>query len=107
MAEREATGVGEGAVSAVKSVVRAALTTAEVAERARSRKVDAAQAAAHELAPTATRTVTSSEERAYATAERVASDAAQVAGVVTAAIASGGDAEAALAALQVAATSTM
>ena len=107
MAEREATDVAPAAVSTVKSVVRAALTTAEAAERERNRKADAAQTAAQELAPTAARTATTSKERAYATAERVASDAAQAAGIVAAAIASGGDAEAALAALQVGATSTI
>ena len=107
MAEREATDVAQGAVSTEKSVVRAALTTAEAAERERNRKADAAQTAAHELAPIEARTATTSEEGAYARAERVASDAAQAAGLVAAAIASGGDAEAALAALQMAATSTM
>ena len=107
MAEREATDVAQAAVSTAKSVVRAALTTAEAAERERNRKADAAQTAAHERAPTAARTATTSEVAAYATAERVASDAAQAAGIVAAAIASGGDVEAALAALQVAATSTM
>lgn len=107
MAEREATDVAQAVVSTGKSVVWAALSTAEAAERERNRKADAAQTAAHELAPTAARTATTSEERAYATAERVASDAAQAAGIVAAAIASGGDAEVALAALQVAATSTI
>ena len=82
------------------------MTTAEAAERERHRKADAAQTAPQELAHTAAWTATTSEEGAYAAAERVASDAAQAAEFVAAAIASGGDAEAALAALQMAATST-
>jgi hypothetical protein len=92
----EARDVAQAAVSTGKSVVMAALTTAEAAER---------ETAPQEVVHTPARTTTS-EEWAYATAERVASDAAQAAEVVTAAIASGGDAEAALAALQVTATST-
>jgi hypothetical protein len=107
MAEREATDVARAAVSTEKSVASPALTTAEAAEREQNRKAHAAQTAAPELAHTATRTDTTSEERAYATAERVASDAAQAAEIVAAAIASGADAEAALAALQVTATSTI
>jgi len=106
MAEREATDVARAAVSSVKSVVWAALTTAEAAERERDRKADAARAAVQELLHSAVRTATTSEESAYATAKRVASDAAQAAEIVSAAIASGGDADAALTALQVAATST-
>jgi hypothetical protein len=106
MAEREATDVAQAAVSTAKSVVWAALTTAGAAERERDREADAAQTTVHKLAPTPAWTATTSDERAYATAERVASDAAQAAEFVAAAIASGGDAEAALAALQVAATST-
>jgi hypothetical protein len=105
-AEREATDVAQAAVSTAKSVVRAALTTAEAAERERIMKADAAQAAPQGVAHTAARTVTTSEVAAYATAERVASDARQAARIVAAAIASGGNAEAALAALEVTATST-
>jgi len=105
-AEPEATDVAPAAASTVKSVVWAALTTAEAAERERIRKADAAQTAPQELAHTAARTATPSEEGARATAQRVASDAAQAAEAVAAAIASGGDAEAALAALQLTATST-
>jgi len=105
-AEPEATDLAKAAVSTVKSVVRAALTTAEAAQRERHRKVDAAQTAPQDVAHTAARIATSSEEGAYAAAGRVASDAAQVAEVVAAAIASGSDAGAALAALQMAATST-
>jgi len=102
----EASDVAQAAVSTGKSVVMAALTTAEAAERERIRKVDATQTAPQEVAHTPARTTTTSEERAYATAERVASDAAQAAEAVAAAIASGSDAEAALVALQVTATST-
>ena len=107
IAEPEATEVAQAAVSTVKSVVRAALTTAGAAQRERNRKADSAQTAAQEPAHTAARTAATSNERAYATAERVASDAAQLAGLVAAAIASGGNAEVALAALQVGATSTI
>jgi len=107
VAEREVADLARAAFSTEKSVLTAALTTAEEAERERNRKADAAQTAAHQLAPTAARTATTSEERPYATVERVASDAAQAAGLVAAAIAFGGDAEAALATLQGAATSTI
>ena len=106
MAEPEAADVAQAAVSTGKSVVWAALTTAEAAERERHRKAVAAQAAPQELAHAAAWTATTSEEGTYAAAERVASDAAQAADLVAAAIASGGDAEAALGALQMAATST-
>jgi len=106
MAALDATDVAQAAVSTEKSVVRAALTTAEAVERERRRKAVATQSAHQELAHTGTRIATSSEEGAFAAAERVASDAAQAAELVAAAIASGGDAEAALGALQMAATST-
>ena len=106
MAEPEATDAAQAPVMTGVSVVRAALSTPGAAERERDREAGSGQTAHQELAHTGTRIATSSEEGAFAAAERVASDAAQAAELVAAAIASGGDAEAALGALQMAATST-
>jgi len=106
MAEPEATDAAQAPVMTGVSVVRAALSTPGAAERERDREAGSGQTVHQELAHTGARIATSSEEGAYAAAERVASDAAQAAELVAAAIASGGDAEAALAALQMVATST-
>ena len=106
MAELEATDAAQDPVTTGVSVVRAALSEPAAAERERNRKAGAAQTAHQDLAHTGAPIATSSEQGAYAAAEQVASDAAQAAELVAAAIASGGDAEAALAALQMVATST-
>jgi hypothetical protein len=104
VAEREASDVARAAASAEQSVIEAALTTARAAGDERKRKAHAADSAAQELAYTAARTATVVEKRADAVAMRVADAAAQAAEIVAASIVSGGDAEAALAALQLAAT---
>jgi hypothetical protein len=104
VAEREANDAAQAAVSTEKSVIKAALKTARAATDQRNRKADAADTAAQELAHTAVRTAAHIQERADAMAERVASAADQAAEIVAASIATGGDEEAALAALQLAAT---
>jgi hypothetical protein len=103
-AEREAKEVAATAATTEQSVEAAAVMTAQAASHARDRKADATASAAHELAETAAHAATGIQIRADALALEVATAAVQAAETVSASIAAGGDAEAAVIALRLAAT---
>ncbi|MDQ1535722.1 MAG: hypothetical protein QOE58_115, partial [Actinomycetota bacterium] len=103
-AAREAKYVAQSAAATKKSVVAAALTTAEAASHARDLKAGDAARAALNMAATAAQTASGIQSRADALAVRVAIAAAKAADIVSASIASGNEEEGALAALQLAAT---
>ena len=103
-AEREARDVAEAVASTEELVLQAALMTAKAASHERERKAHAADTAAQNMADTAAQTAAGIQIRADAQAVRVATAAATAAETVSASIASGGDAEALLTALRLAAT---
>ncbi|MDQ1483287.1 MAG: hypothetical protein QOF35_1363, partial [Actinomycetota bacterium] len=103
-AAREAKYVAKNAAATKRSVVAAALMTAEAASHARDVKAGDAARAALDMADTAAQTASGIQTRADALAVRVATAAAKAAGIVSASIASGSEEEGALAALLLAAT---
>ena len=103
-AAREAKYVANSATAIKKSVLAAALMAAEAASHARDVKAGAAACAALDMADTAAQTATDIQTRADALAIRVATAASTAADIVSASIASGGEVEGALIALQLAAT---
>src|SRR5665811_894247 len=103
-AAREAKYVAKSAAATKKSVVAAALMTAEAASHARDVKAGAAACAALNMADTAAQTASGIQTRADALAIRVATAASKAADIVSASIASGTEEEGALIALQLAAT---
>src|SRR5450756_1206933 len=103
-AAREAKYVAKSAAATKKSVVAAALMTAEAASHARDVKAGAAACAALNMADTAAQTASGIQTRADALAIRVATAASKAADTVSASIVSGTEEEGALIALQLAAT---
>src|SRR5664280_2644600 len=103
-AAREAKYVAKSAAATKKSVVEAALMTAEAASHARNVKAGATACAALNMADTAAQTASGIQTRADALAVRVATAASKAADIVSASIASGSEEEGALIALQLAAT---
>ena len=103
-AAREAKHVAKSAAATKKSVVAAALMTAEAASHARDVKAGAAACAALNMADTAAQTASGIQTQADALAIRVAIAASKAADTVSASIVSGTEEEGALIALQLAAT---
>ena len=103
-AAREAKYVAKSAAATKKSVVAAALMTAEAASHARDVKAGAAARAALNMADTAAQTASGIQAQADALAIRVATAASKAADIVAASIVSGTEEEGALIALQLAAT---
>jgi hypothetical protein len=101
---REAKYVAKSATATKRSVVAAALMAAEAASRARDAKAGAAARAALDMADAAAQMASGIQARADALAVRVATAASTAADIVLASIASGGEEEGALIALQLAAT---
>ena len=103
-AAREAKYVAKSAAATKRSVVAAALMTAEAASHARDVKAGAAACAALNMADTAAQTASGIQTRADALAMRVATAASKAADTVSASVVSGTEEEGALIALQLAAT---
>lgn len=103
-AAREAKYVAKSAAATKKSVLAAALMTAEAASHARDEKAGAAALAALNMADTAAHTASGIQTLADALAVRVANAASNAADIVSASITSGSEEEGAITALQLAAT---
>jgi hypothetical protein len=103
-AAREAKYVAKSAAATKKSVLAAAVMTAEAASHARNVKAGATACAALNMADTAAQTANGIQTRADALAVRVATAASKAADIVSASIASGSEEEGALIAMQLAAT---